>query len=76
MTGDASMFIKFYEKESVHVTYGDNTKGKNLGEGIVGIPSIITIVIMLLVKGLKHNLLSISQLCDKGYSSFFILLVV
>ncbi|XP_050909787.1 uncharacterized protein LOC127123628 [Lathyrus oleraceus] len=36
MTGDASMFIKFDENESGHVTYEVNMKGKILGEGIVG----------------------------------------
>lgn len=65
------MFIKFNEKESGHITYGDNIKGKILGEGVVANPSIITIENVLLVKGLKQNLLSISQLSDKGYSVSF-----
>ena len=43
MMGDMYMFIKFDEKKSRHVTYGDNTKGKYLGEGIVANPSTITI---------------------------------
>lgn len=60
------MFIKFYEKESGHVTYGDNTRGKILGEGVVGNPPTIPIECVLLVKCPKHNLLSVSQLCDKG----------
>lgn len=68
---DASMFIKFNEKESGHVTYGDNTKGKIVGEGIVRNPSTITIENILLVKGLKHNFLSITQSCDKGYYVVF-----
>lgn len=37
----------------------------------MGNQSTITIENMLLVKGLKHNLLSIDQLCDKGYSIVF-----
>lgn len=71
MTGDGSIFIKFDEKESGDVTYRDNTRGKILGNCVVGNPSIITIEGVLLVKRLKHNLLSISQLCDKGYSMIF-----
>lgn len=71
MTGDASMFFKFNEKESGHVIYGDNTKDEILGEGVMGNPSIITIENVLLAKGLKLNLLSISQLCDKGYFVVF-----
>lgn len=65
------MFIKFNEKENDHVTYKNNTKGKILSEGIVENPSIITIENVLLVKELKHNLLSIIQLCDKGYHVIF-----
>lgn len=58
MMGDASMFIKFDEKENGHVMYGDNRRGKSLGEGVVKNPSIITIEGMLLVKMVKY----------KGYS--------
>lgn len=71
MTGNAPMFIKFGHKESGHVTYGDNTCDKILGEGVVGNPSIITIEGVLLVKGIKHNLLSVTQSCDKGYYIVF-----
>lgn len=39
--------------------------------GVVVNPSIITINGVLLMKGLKHNLLSISQLYDKCYSIKF-----
>lgn len=60
------MLIKFDEKESSHVTYGDNTRGKILRDGFMGSTSTIIIENMLLVKGLKHNLLSTSQLCKKG----------
>lgn len=71
MMGDASIFIKFDEKETSHIMYGDNTKGEILGEGVVRNSSIITIEGVLLVKGLKHNLLSISLLCDKEYYVVF-----
>lgn len=40
--------------------------GEILGKGSVGNPSSTTIYGVLLVKALKHNLISISQLCDKG----------
>lgn len=52
-------------------TYKDNMKGKILGEGIGRNPCIITIKNVLLVKGIKYNLLSIIQLCDGGYSIVF-----
>lgn len=65
------MFITIDHKESSQTTYGDNTKSKILGEGVMVNPSTITIEGVLLVKGLKHNLLTVSQLCDKGYSIVF-----
>jgi len=57
--------------ESHHVTYGDNNKGRILGRGSIGHKDILIIHDVLYVEGLKHNLLSISQLCDKGYQVIF-----
>ena len=71
MTGDISLFIDFKAKKKGYVTYGDNNKGAILGKGSVGNPSTTTISDVHLVEGLKHNLLSISQLCDKGYKVTF-----
>ena len=67
MTGDASNFTHISPKKSGHVTYGDNNKGRILGVGKIGTNSSNSIENVLLVEGLKHNLLSVSQLCDKGY---------
>ncbi|KAK2390489.1 putative mitochondrial protein [Trifolium repens] len=67
MTGDASLFIKFKAKEKGCVTYGDNNKGTILGVGTIGNPSTITISNVVLVDNLKHNLLSVAKLCDKGF---------
>lgn len=65
------MFNKFNHKESGHVKYEDNTRGKILGVGIMENPSPITIEGVLLVKWLKHNLLSVIQFCDKRYPIVF-----
>ena len=67
MTGDASKFTHISPKKSGHVTYGDNNKGKILGVGKIGTNSSSSIENVLLVEGLKHSLLSVSQICDKGY---------
>lgn len=72
MTGDISLFIDFKAKKKGYVTYGDNNKGAIFRKCSVGNPSTITISDVNLVEGLKHNLLSISQLCDKGYKVTFI----
>ena len=66
MTGDRAMFSTLKSKGRGHVTFGDNSKGKIIGEGSIGKTSSPIIKNVLLVEGLKHNLLSISQMCDKG----------
>ena len=71
MTGDSSMLMDITPKNSGHVTYGDNNKGKILGIGKIGTHSSTSTENVLLVDGLKHNLLSVSQLCDKGFSVTF-----
>ena len=53
------------------MTFGDNGKGRIIGHGSIGNNSSSLIENVLLVDGLKHNLLSISQLCDKGFKLIF-----
>ena len=67
MMGDASKFTHISPKKSKHVTYGDNNKGRILGVEKIGTNSSSSIENVLLVEGLMHSLLSVSQLCDKGY---------
>ncbi|BAT84316.1 hypothetical protein VIGAN_04164800 [Vigna angularis var. angularis] len=67
MTGDKKRFISFEKKKQGFVTYGDNNKGRIMGTGNIGGGNTLTIKDVLYVEGLKHNLLSISQLCDKGF---------
>ena len=64
MTGDKEQFHKLDAKDGGHVTFGDNTKGKIIGIGEIGNPQSLSIRHVLFVNGLKHNFLSISQLCD------------
>ena len=71
MTGDVSKFTTISPKKSGHVTYGDNNKGKIIGVGKISTSSSTPIENVLLVEGLKHSLLSVSQLCDKGYKVSF-----
>ena len=66
MMRDASKFTHISPKNSGHVTYGDNNKGRILGVKKIGTNSSTSIENVLLVDGLKHSLLSVSQLCDKG----------
>ena len=71
MTRNSKAFSSFTLKESGIVTFGDNGKGKIMGHGKIGkFPSLI-LENVLLVDGLKHNLFSVSQLCDKGHKVTF-----
>ena len=67
MTGDSSHFSKLTSLDEGYVTFGDNNKGKIIGKGTIGNKFNLLIEDVFLVDGLKHNLLSISQLCDKRY---------
>ena len=58
-------------REGGYVTFGDNNKGRSMGEGNMGNQHKTQIKNVLYVDGLKHNLLSISQLCDKGFKIEF-----
>ena len=67
MTRDKSEFVFLSKKNGGYVTFGDNAKERIIGQDNIcnGTSSLIESV--LLVDSLKHNLLSISQLCDKGF---------
>lgn len=53
------------------MTFRDNSKGKYEGIGTISNNSNYNIENVLFVKGLKHNLLSVSQLCDRGFRVIF-----
>jgi len=71
MTGDSTQLINIKWKSAGYVTYGDNNRGKILRVGDIGRNDRVILEDVLLVEGLKHSLLSISQLCDKGYKITF-----
>lgn len=66
VTGDKIQFSSIVIKSKGYIAYEDSNKGNSLGIGKVGTPPFITIDDVIYVEGLKHNLISISQLCDKG----------
>ncbi len=71
MTGDKEQFFILEPKKGGAVTFGDNNQGHIIGIGKVQITSSTFVDNVWLVDGLKHNLLSISQLCDKGFDVLF-----
>ena len=74
MTGNAKMLSNITYIGGGTITFGDNSKGyvvcigEVINSGISNSPIIINVS---LVENLKHNLLSISQLCDKGFQINF-----
>jgi hypothetical protein len=73
MTGKRKMFT-FFEKnecESDCITFGDNSQGQVLNFGKIAITTGHSISKVLFVESLDYNLLSISQLCERGYNCLF-----
>ncbi|MCH96509.1 serine/threonine protein kinase SRPK1, partial [Trifolium medium] len=70
MTGDKQLFQSLTPHDGGLVGFGGNQKSKITGIGTVG-NSSLSISDVWLVDGLKHNLLSISQLCDSDYEVKF-----
>ena len=66
MIGFKSMLLEFEEKASPSVSYGDGNLEKILGYGKIKVGNDI-IENVALVAGIKHNLISVSQICDRGY---------
>ena len=71
MTNDESLFQELDRNKSGNVSFNDNSKGVIRGIETIGNNSHTQIKNLLLVENLKFNLLSISQLCDKGYKVSF-----
>ena len=70
MTEDRALLSNVIERAGPVVTFGDNNKGKTEGYGCLESGNVI-IEDVSVGKGLKHNLLSISQFCDKGFNVSF-----
>jgi hypothetical protein len=71
MTRDDSLFSSISKINGEKVIFGDNSKRKIIRVGNIGSKSSPSIEKVFLMNNLKHNLLSISQLYDKGYKIKF-----
>ncbi len=65
MTHNKHLLSCFQAKEGHKVVFGDNSYGLTKGVGTL-IVGDVHITEVYYVEGLKHNLLSVSQFCDKG----------
>jgi hypothetical protein len=66
MIGVEKFLINIKPHTTSFVTFGDGAKGEIRGSGKLSSKSLPDLDDVLLVKGLKANLISISQLCDQG----------
>ena len=71
MIGDESLFQELDRNKSRNVSFGDNSKGVIRGIETIGNNFHTQIKNVLLVKNLNYNLLSINQLCEKGFKVCF-----
>jgi hypothetical protein len=72
MTGDRSKFLTLSDTKSGNVTFGNDAPGKIKGKGIVSLCNgKRKAQYVLLVEYLKHNILSVSQVCDRGCEVVF-----
>ncbi|KAJ9562008.1 hypothetical protein OSB04_007168 [Centaurea solstitialis] len=70
MTGTLELLSHYVNKEGSSVAFGGNQKGKIKGYGII-VKGEITVNQVSYVDGLKHNLISVSQLNDNGMDVMF-----
>ena len=68
---DENKFFSLEVKVGGIVTFGDNINDKVIRIDKIPISSSSCIENVLLVEGLKYNLLCISQLCDKNFNISF-----
>ncbi|XP_073038269.1 uncharacterized protein [Primulina eburnea] len=70
MTGQKSLLSEVVNCVGPEITFGDISEGKTVGKDKI-IHGNITIKDVLLIENLCYNLISISQLCDNGFSVAF-----
>jgi hypothetical protein len=72
MTGDRDMFLTLRKERDGSVSFGNDDSAKIIGKGTVRIGNKNTKEEnVLLVEDMKHNLLSVSQMCDQGHKVTF-----
>jgi hypothetical protein len=72
MTGDKSKFLTLSENKSGNVIFGNDARGKIKGKGMVSLSNGKgKSQDVLFVDGMKHNLLSVIQVCDQGHEVVF-----
>ena len=71
MTGNKSQFKNLRPKDGGFGKFADGIKSRIVGIGNVGKNDSDLITNVMLIEGLTHNLISISQFCGQGYRVVF-----
>lgn len=66
MTGDTTNFLSLKEHQGGGASFGGEKKGSVLEVGRIGRSNVNSIGNVDYVEGLKYNILSITQICDRG----------
>ena len=66
MTGKQALLDNYVATDGPTVVFGDNSTGQTEGYGSLT-NGLVKLSKVAYVNGLKHNLISISQLCDADY---------
>ena len=67
MTSEMNKFVKFRNHDGSIVRVGNNVAYHIIGIGSITLDGKTNIDDVYFVDGLKHNLVSVGQLVDKGY---------
>jgi hypothetical protein len=72
MTGDRNMFLTLKKEKDGSVSFGNNHSAKIIGRGTIKLGRKDAMAEnVLLVEDMKHNMLSVSQMCDQGHTLQF-----
>ncbi|XP_057790804.1 uncharacterized protein LOC131007909 [Salvia miltiorrhiza] len=71
MTGEEKHLEDIHIISEERVTFGDGVQAKVVGTGTLNVPGMPKLKNVMLVEGLKANLISISQLCDEQMTVIF-----
>ncbi|XP_062094317.1 uncharacterized protein LOC133800375 [Humulus lupulus] len=68
---DISILTHFKSSKCGAVTFGDGIAGNIVGKGTLNLDGLPKLRNFFLVEGIKANLISISQICDQGFTINF-----
>ena len=72
MNGDRNMFLSLKKEKEGIVTFGNDNLAKILGKGTISLGSKDALAKnVLLIENMKHNILSVSQMCGQGHTHIF-----